>query len=51
MVGLWVYRGSEGRHVDRWLSSSAGWSVHVLRDITNIFGKFVNFITTRFLER
>ena len=26
MVGPWAYGGFEGRHVDRWLSSRAGWS-------------------------
>ena len=31
MVGPWAYGGFEGRHVDRWLSSRAGWSADVLR--------------------
>ena len=34
MVGPWAYGGFEGRHVDRWLSSRAGWSADVLRDGT-----------------
>ena len=32
MVG--PIEGSEGRHVDRWLSSSARWIADVSRDIT-----------------
>ena len=35
MVGPFAYGGFEGRHVDRWLSSHAGWSVDVLRGGTS----------------
>ena len=31
MVDPWAYGGFEGRHVDRWLPSRAGWSADVLR--------------------
>ena len=51
MVGLWVYRGSEGRHVDRWLSSRAGWSADVLRDITAIIIVLVILITQTTKDR
>ena len=30
MVGPWAYGRLEGRHVDCWLSSRAGWSADVL---------------------
>ena len=33
MVGPWAYGGFEGRHVDRFLSSRAGWSADVLRGV------------------
>ena len=43
-LGVQVYGGSlgrlrvgtEGRHIDRWLSSRAGWSADVLRGVTRI---------------
>ena len=39
MVGPWAYGGFEGRHVDRWLSSRAGWSADVLRGRTlSVYG-------------
>ena len=34
MVDPWAYEGFDGRHVDRWLSSRAGWSADVLRGAT-----------------
>ena len=35
MVGPWAYGGFEGRHVDRWLLSRAGWRADVLRGRTH----------------
>ena len=35
MVGPWAYGRFAGRHVDRWLSSRAGWSADVLRGGTS----------------
>ena len=45
MVGLWAYGGFEGRHVDRWLSSRAGWSADVLRGGTKSFCSLKNKLT------
>ena len=36
MVGPWAYGGFEGRHVDRWLLSRAGWRADMLRGRTHI---------------
>ena len=33
-MGLWAYGVLEGRQVDRWLASRAGWRADVLRDRT-----------------
>ena len=40
MVGPWAYGGFEGRHVDRWLSSCAGWSADVLCGVTMDVGGY-----------
>ena len=34
MVGSWAYGGFAERHVDRWLSSRAGWNADELRGRT-----------------
>ena len=34
MVGPWAYGVFEGRQLDRWLASRAGWRADVLRDRT-----------------
>ena len=36
MVGPWAYGVFEGRHVDRWLASRAGWRADVLRGRTEL---------------
>ena len=35
-MGPWAYGVLEGRQVDRWLASRAGWRADVLRDRTNV---------------
>ena len=46
MVGPWAYGVFEGRHVDRWLASRAGWRADVLRDRTQSIQKvFVQNLT------
>ena len=37
IVGPWDYGVLEGRQVDRWLASRAGWRADVLRDRTEWF--------------
>ena len=44
MVGPWAYGGFKGRHVDRWLSSRAGWSVDLLRGGTQYFFFFFFYL-------
>ena len=34
---IMAYGGFEGRYVDRWLSSRAGWGADVLRGVTATF--------------
>ena len=36
-MGPWAYGVLEGRQVDRWLASRAGWRADVLRDRTDCF--------------
>ena len=43
-MGPWDYGVLEGRQVDRWLASRAGWRADVLRDRTPVILTVVVFL-------